>query len=1067
MPRPKRFRAVIHSVPAPQRPCLPLCQRWGDSLARRSPIHLSNTTLILLAYSRKLSLRAAPLALHTSSAARKLQQIRPTIQLAAIPGLVKTSMAAPAASAVATSPSQPSAQLETQQQPLADVDHAVVHQVEWYFGEINLQRDFFLKGRMDENFWVALSVVAGFNKMKLLGVYDTALLAALLARASSLVEVDLERNCVRPVWAKRAVVAVTSVPVGSPDVDVEKLILDASSLGKPISIKCVGVDENAIWQADFAAIEEARDACEQLGEESIDGTSLNVRLIPAFDLAPIAPGAYVPQVVPGAQLGTYFDGSGGNGMPMPGYPGGMPGGMLHPMNGMGLQGSGYGFVPGGSYSPGGGGSNGYGVNGGGFSPSNGQNQNNGYSAGGGQFYANSYGQGYDRSGMASQQQQQSSPGLTGRNQQSSAAPMEAATASTAGANTGTRTANPNGVNARHHVPNVGIPGSGIDASQPGQQQQRNRNPSRQQRPNNQNNNGSSTWVNQARHQGANGADGSSPPSGSRTPNSTRSGGSTPGAGQDLGNGAKTSGGSGQGNSGGNRKVGGGNGVGGSGAPGSDNRSQKAQGVTGDGRQAGTKSKKKKGAHRQSASGQGGGSGDEGKKGEDARKVEEQKASKPEANVTKMYFPPLPGAGAVTNAAKLPYQATGYARTAAAAPPVSAVAFSLISPTPAVASTPKSPTPSVDVSSQDEASSQPVGTPVSASGPSVDHMAGESDEHSDDKAEKALVSDVSSTVSSGSGNGIGNQSVSPETISSTASAGSVDDPPPAAGGAGLSYATIVRTKAKKQQRAISPASSGTSESPVSGNGSLKSAKGEGVTSNSDGKGSVGARKSAAGRGEQPGTSKGNGVAKSNGGTGKGSVRGSDGENSAKASPASATAPRSVWANKPKSVLQAAAVVKQVPAKSSAGGALSPTGQNSQARTENSSGKSNGPRSTHGARGSGTSSMEKVVNARSVGSATGGRAGGKAVGKTGGKAMGKQTVGGSQLARPLTSQSAGGLATQVARPSTAHPIVEVAASTTVSSGAPVSKVPKGVWGGQNAKIWSKEVASHEKAMVKTEP
>lgn len=990
-----------------------------------------------------------------------------TIQLAAIPGLAKTSMAAPAASAVATSPSQPTAQPETQQQPLADVDHAVVHQVEWYFGEINLQRDFFLKGRMDENFWVALSVVAGFNKMKLLGVYDIALLAALLARASSLVEVDLERNCVRPIWAKRAVVAVTSVPVGTPDADVEKLILEVSSLGKPISIKCVGVDKNAIWQADFAAIEEARDACERLGEESIDGTSLNVRLIPAFDLTPIAPGAYVPQVVPGAQMGTYFDGSGGNGMPMPGYPGGMPGGIMHPMNGMGLQGGGYGFVPGGSYSPGGSGSNGYGVNGGGYSPNSGQNQNNGYSPGGGQFYANSYSPGYDRSGTAGQQQQQSSPGLVGKNQQPSATPTEAAAASTAGANAGTRTANANGANARHQVPNVGIPGAGIDASQPGQQQQRNRNPSRQQRPNNQNSNGAATWVNQARHQGANGVEGSSSASGSRTPNSTRSGGSTPGAGQDLGNGAKSSGGSGQGNSGGNRKVSGANGVGGSGAPGSDNRSQKAQGVTGDGRQAGTKSKKKKGSNRQSASGQGGGSGDEGKKGEDARKVEEQKTPKPEANVTKMYFPPLPGAGVVASAAKLPYQATGYARTAAAAPPAPAVTSPLTSPTPAAASAPKSPTRSVDVSSQDEASPEAVGTPVSASGPSVDHKAGETDEHSDEKTDKALVSDVSSTVSSGSGNGIGSQSVSPETVSSAASAGSVDDPPPAAGGVGLSYATIVRTKAKKQQRTISPASSGSSESPTSGNGSVKSAKSEGVTSNSGGKGSDGAKKSAAGKGEQAGTAKGNGVAKTNGGTEKVSVRGSDGGNGAKGSPTSATAPRSVWANKPKSVLQAAAVVKQVPAKLSAAGASSPTGQNSQARTENSSGKSNGPRSTHGARGSGTSSMEKVVNARSVGSATGGRAGGKSVGKTGGKAIGKQTVGGSQLARPLTSQSAGGHATQVARPSTAHPVEEVAAAATVSNGAPVSKVPKGVWGGQNAKNWSKEVASHEKAMVKTEP
>lgn len=88
------------------------------------------------------------------------------------------------------------------------MEDAIVQQVEWYMGRLNLERDEYLKHQMDEQLWVSLDVILNFPKMLRMGVTDKRRVATLLHARSTVVEVDEKTARIRPAWARRSTIVI-------------------------------------------------------------------------------------------------------------------------------------------------------------------------------------------------------------------------------------------------------------------------------------------------------------------------------------------------------------------------------------------------------------------------------------------------------------------------------------------------------------------------------------------------------------------------------------------------------------------------------------------------------------------------------------------------------------------------------------------------------------------------------------------------------------------------------------------------------------------------------------------
>ncbi|CAL8091619.1 unnamed protein product [Calicophoron daubneyi] len=79
--------------------------------------------------------------------------------------------------------------------PVILIRHQILHQVEFYFSADNLARDLFLRRQMDPEGWVAVSVIANFNRVASLSSDLNEILEAI--RVSPLLDVDVENARVR------------------------------------------------------------------------------------------------------------------------------------------------------------------------------------------------------------------------------------------------------------------------------------------------------------------------------------------------------------------------------------------------------------------------------------------------------------------------------------------------------------------------------------------------------------------------------------------------------------------------------------------------------------------------------------------------------------------------------------------------------------------------------------------------------------------------------------------------------------------------------------------------------
>jgi hypothetical protein len=222
------------------------------------------------------------------------------------------------------------------------LEYAVVQQIEWYLGRQNLETDYFLKHQMDMDLWVPLSVILSFPKMQLLQVTDPAVVAALLERASTIVEVDSSRTRIRPAWARCSVLALT-LPNGTVIADVEALFNQKLNTPRPTSVVLIS-PVDGLWHCTFSGPEDAAVAMEIVADLSILSEKVLAHVhssgLQSLILGTQLGGpAGAMQNVPGLGSGShdvtqgFYDGSGGSGQGVSmglNYSGGIPQGMMAP-----------------------------------------------------------------------------------------------------------------------------------------------------------------------------------------------------------------------------------------------------------------------------------------------------------------------------------------------------------------------------------------------------------------------------------------------------------------------------------------------------------------------------------------------------------------------------------------------------------------------------------------------------------------------------------------------------------------------------------------------------------------
>lgn len=891
-------------------------------------------------------------------------------------------MAAPSPSPPAMpTPQAPTQQQQPSQQALQlppEIEDALARQVEWYLGRTNLERDFFLKQRMDPEFWVNLEVILAFPKMRQHGVSDPAVVANVLARLSTDIDVDTARNRVRPAWAKRSFLALTSVPQGTPVAAVDGLFAKTPGTPRPISVTPFP-EKEGMWHVVFENPDDARIALDMVKDLTIGSATPPVKVtahvFPAFDQSAFAPGSFGPPSTLSAPLspggsgiaGGYYDGAAANvnvaSMTSAYVAAGMPPGMMAPpMNTMGMTPHGgpnagsYGYAPGGVYPAG--------VNST-YSPATGYIPGNqrGYAGGGQPYYLNAYGaQGQYDPSMVPQQPNGSNAGGGGQGptaemQERQAAAAAAARAAAAGQAAGN--VNVGGVGSKAS--------SGSDANGPHSGGTRARRQSQRQGNHFHQNGGPGVGANQGRFQGAQGADATrgnvqqqqariSTGSGSVDfPSSAATGNRGNSQTQQPGNGTS-------------RKPGTTGNGGLVGPSGDGNRTPKGQaGAAGDGpgtrpNSVGKKNKKRANVNRQSTGSNSGGTGpdgksasdpgdggkDDGKKGmaDNSLKSGADKVTRLEPNLTTMYFPPLPGSNEGTGTAKPgprgPTKPLGSSQGSIAAVVAGGSPKSPVS----AAGAPSSGTESDSRDAQKKNASQnvppveqQVDAPVAAglsqaaepAASLTDASTGKEDPSAAAEIDTSVpvekttaVSDVASTVSSSSG-GAGN-GTSPGGVSLASAASgdeklSSDGSAQAAIGPGMSYAAILRAKAKKPPPPPVSASPGASDSADTSSASGNADPASAPPSNAGNDSPSGVKQPTSKSGLTKKTNQKNNGKGSGSGASDGSSRASSATHGASEAGATkaqvvtppASAPRSVWANKPQSVLQPTAVVKPQPAK----------------------------------------------------------------------------------------------------------------------------------------------------------
>ncbi|PXF42468.1 La-related protein 4 [Gracilariopsis chorda] len=162
------------------------------------------------------------------------------------------------------------------------MEDAIVQQVEWYMGRVNLEKDGFLKQKMDDDLWVSLDVILSFPKMIRMGVTDKRRVATLLNARSTVVEVDEKTARIRPAWARRSTLVIHNVPVAtrreqvaalfhipSPTADPNSTV--PPSMTHPAGLVSIQLYTDTVWVAMFDSPSGAEAALPLVMHKTING----------------------------------------------------------------------------------------------------------------------------------------------------------------------------------------------------------------------------------------------------------------------------------------------------------------------------------------------------------------------------------------------------------------------------------------------------------------------------------------------------------------------------------------------------------------------------------------------------------------------------------------------------------------------------------------------------------------------------------------------------------------------------------------------------------------------------
>eukprot|EP00184_Porphyridium_aerugineum_P007832 CAMPEP_0184692636 /NCGR_PEP_ID=MMETSP0313-20130426/1028_1 /TAXON_ID=2792 /ORGANISM="Porphyridium aerugineum, Strain SAG 1380-2" /LENGTH=981 /DNA_ID=CAMNT_0027150479 /DNA_START=687 /DNA_END=3629 /DNA_ORIENTATION=- len=167
------------------------------------------------------------------------------------------------------------------QQPMEGEEllQAVVRQVEWYLGRQNLSTDYYLMQQMQDDFFVKLSVLANFPKMKKMAAgIDAQYLASAIKGRSVELELDETDTMVRPVFLlsekRRSILILRELPAATPIPDIEALFAE-SECPKPENIR---PDVGDTWFVAFDSFEHAKTALDRVQDKNINGYPIKARV---------------------------------------------------------------------------------------------------------------------------------------------------------------------------------------------------------------------------------------------------------------------------------------------------------------------------------------------------------------------------------------------------------------------------------------------------------------------------------------------------------------------------------------------------------------------------------------------------------------------------------------------------------------------------------------------------------------------------------------------------------------------------------------------------------------------
>lgn len=155
------------------------------------------------------------------------------------------------------------------------MENAIAAQVEWYLGRVNLETDVYLKQHMDQDLWVDIAVILDFPKMMRMGVQDVNRVAEALKR-STIVEVDLQNARIRPSWATRSTLIMSDIPPETRIEDIARLLADENGTSIPGLISVQQAVDNT-WLAIFDTPNGAQSALPTVADTVINGSKIRTQ----------------------------------------------------------------------------------------------------------------------------------------------------------------------------------------------------------------------------------------------------------------------------------------------------------------------------------------------------------------------------------------------------------------------------------------------------------------------------------------------------------------------------------------------------------------------------------------------------------------------------------------------------------------------------------------------------------------------------------------------------------------------------------------------------------------------